>query len=306
MRRLAGIPLNGLHAADAVHRLGSLSAAARDLGVSPGAVSQQIARLEDVLGRDLFERRPGGMRARPEFAEVFDRLSRGFEHLDAAVDLTRRDRQTSLTISVASIFATRWLIWRLPEFSRRHPEIRVRLDSEIALIDPNTGAADFTIRIGAGPYPGVTVERLVPQRITPVCHADVAKRLNRIDDLRRVPVIRDMNAPFDWDNWLPEGGLRNADLPPGPEFSDGSLCMDSAMTGAGVYLAFETVCIDALKRGQITAPFPRWAETDASYWLISARDRSLTTAQRRFRDWLKEAISAEGLGVADVPGGSAG
>lgn len=298
---LKNAPLNGLRAAEAVYRTGSLSAAGRELGVSPGAVSQQIARLEDVLDLALFDRRPAGMVPASGTAEVFRLLSQGFDQIAAAIDLTRRDRQSTLTVSVAPIFAARWLIWRLRDFSRAHPDIRVRFDSDVALVDPNTGAADFTIRIGRGPYPNVTAERLFPQRVIPVCHADVAAGLGSTQDLTGVPIIRETRGMYDWSAWLTPQDPAPEDLPAGPVFNEASLCLDAAMTGSGVFLGFETLCIDALRRGQITAPFPRWTETGQSYWLISARDRSFTNPQKKFRNWLLGAMQAEGLGTAPVP-----
>lgn len=290
-------PLNGLRAAEAVHRLGSLTAAGREMGVSPGAVSQQIGRLEDALGLRLFDRRPGGMVVVPGREEVFRLLGQGFERLSAAVDETRRDRQTALTVSCAPIFAARWLIWRLRDFTKTHPDIRIRIDSDTALIDPNDGTADVAIRIGNGPYPGVDAEWLFPQRIVPVCSAEVADRLTTPADLLKVPIIRDTKAMFDWDHWLDPEGVDWRKLPEGPEFGEGSLCFDAAMTGAGVFLAFETLCVDALRRGQIVAPFPVWRETGAGYWFVTAQDRSLSVPQKRFRNWLKGSIEREGLGA---------
>lgn len=303
MDNLSRIPLNGLRAAEAVHRLGSLAAAGRELGVSPGAVSQQVARLEETLGLRLFIRRPGGMVAAEGKADIFRLLGQGFDRLSAAVDLTRKDRQSMLTVSCAPIFAARWLIWRLRGFTRANPDIRIRIDSDTALIDPNDGTADFAIRIGNGPYEGVEVERLFPQRIVPVCHADIAATLHSPQDLLNVPIIRDTRSNYGWQHWLGSGDPPADRLPEGPEFSEGTLCLDSAMTGAGVFLSFETLCVDSLKRGQIVAPFPVWRETGASYWLISPQDRSLTLPQRRFRQWLKAAIEEEGMGVAPVPTG---
>ncbi|WP_407494197.1 LysR substrate-binding domain-containing protein [Pseudooceanicola sp. MF1-13] len=300
MTDLRNAPLNGLRAAEAVYRTGSLSAAGKELGVSPGAVSQQVARLEDALDLALFDRRPTGMIPAEGTAEVFRLLSQGFDQIAAAIDLTRRDKQSTLTISVAPIFAARWLIWRLPDFSKAHPDIRVRFDSDVTLVDPNTGAADFTIRIGRGPYPNVTAQPLFPQRVVPVCHADLAAKLTTPQDLRHVPIIRESHGMYDWRAWLTPDDPAPDELPGGPVFNEGSLCLDAAMTGSGVFLAFETLCSDALRRGQITAPFPRWTETGQTYWLVSARDRSFTIPQKKFRNWLMRAIEAEGLGTAEL------
>ncbi|MGI3169560.1 LysR substrate-binding domain-containing protein [Pseudooceanicola sp. C21-150M6] len=301
MKSLNATPLNGLRAIEAMQRLGTLHAVADELGVSPGAVSQQIARCEEAVGRKLFDRRPGGMQPRPGTEDIFRLLNTGFDRLSAAADLMRRDRQTALTVSVAPIFAARWLIWRLPDFTRAHPDIRVRIDSDMKLIDPNDGSIDCAIRIGPGPYPGVEAEPLFDQRILPICSAEIAARLTHPRDLLSVPIIREPAAMYNWSAWLGPEGIDEKRLPDGPLFNEASLCLDAAMTGAGVFLGFETLVADALKRGQIAAPFPVWRKTGSRYWLITARDRSLTTPQRRFRSWLKAAIEAEGLGTAEVP-----
>jgi len=304
MDNLNRIPLNGLRAVEAVARLGALSAAARELGVSPGAVSQQVARAEAALDRRLFDRRPGGMVPVAGTEDVFRRLHDGFAALSAAVEMTRRDRAHVLTVSVAPIFAARWLIWRLPAFTRAHPDIRVRLDSDFALADPNAGDVDFAIRIGPGGYPGVTCERLFDQLVVPVCNAYWAARIDTPADIARVPIIREPGAMFPWDVWLRPEGLDRSILGDGPEFNEASLCLDAAMAGEGLFLGFETLCRDSLDRGQIIAPVPRFHRAGFSYWLISARDRSLSAPQRLFRAWLREAIAEAGLGTGRMPAGA--
>ncbi|MBT9384049.1 LysR family transcriptional regulator [Pseudooceanicola sp. CBS1P-1] len=301
MQKLHSLPLNGLRAVDAVARLRSLRAAAGALGVSPGAVSQQITRCEEILGHQLFERRPGGMIPLSGMEEVFRLLEEGFASIAAAVELTRRDRAQILTISAPPIFAARWLIWRLPDFTRAHPEIRVRIDSELALVDPNKGDVDFAIRVGPGHYPNVHAERLLHQFVTPVCSPEVAKRIRTPADLARVPIIRDDRAMFTWEAWLAPEGMHADMLQDGPVFNEASLGLDAAMSGEGVLLAFETLCHDAIAQGRVVAPIPRWHPTGFSYWLISARGRSLSTPQRQFRSWLKDSLASSGMGLGDQP-----
>lgn len=265
--------------------------------MSPGAVSQQVTRCEAALGMRLFDRQPGGMVPVAGAAEIFQHLTEGFAALNRGVELTQRDRAQVLTVSAAPIFTARWLVWRLPAFYRAHPDIRVRIDSDISLADPNAGDIDLAIRIGPGGYARVRAEPLMDQRVTPVCHADLAAGLRTPADLARLPIIRDTRAMFDWDTWLAPEGLSRTMLGPGPEFNEAALCLDAAMTGAGVFLAFETLCRDALDRGQIVAPFPRWRATGLRYWLVSAGNRSLSPAERAFRTWLTETIAAERMGL---------
>lgn len=297
MKDLNRVHLSGLRAVEAVARLGTLAAAADELGVSIGAVSQRVARAEAALGVTLFLRGRAGMVPTEAGSAMAGLLTAGFTQINAAVSEATRDRRGTLVVSVAPIFAARWLVWRLPRFSARHPGIRVRIESAVGLVDPNTSDVDLCLRIGRGPYPDVRAEKLFDQRVMPVCAPEMAVRLKAPADLRHVPIVRDMNAAYSWSDWLGPEGLSEDILPDGPEFSDGSLCFDAAMGGAGVFLAWETLDLHAMQAGRIVAPFPGRHPTGQSYWLVSARDRSLSDGQRSFIRWMKEELAADGIAI---------
>lgn len=296
MEMMNRISLPGLRAVDAVARFGSLGRAAAALGVTPGAVSQQVILVERQLGLRLFHRRPGGMVPTTRGREVAALLAQGFAQIGAAVARATRGRDDALTISVAPVFAARWLIWRLPRFQAAHPGIQVRLDASLGLADPSAGEVDLCLRVGRGDWPGVRSERLFPQVIFPVCAPGIAARLRSHADLAHVPVIREVRAGFDWPDWLgPEG---HADVLPGagPLFSDSTLCLDAAMTGAGVFLSFETLAVDALANGRVVEPFRGRHATANAYWLITAQDGRPGPAAAAFARWLKTETAAAGLG----------
>jgi DNA-binding transcriptional LysR family regulator len=298
MRNLNRIPLASLRAVEAVARHGSVTVAADELGVTPGAVSQQVVRAEAVLGLPLFVRTNRGMVPTPRGHEVAALLSQGFARLSAAVERAQPDAVQTLTVSTAPVFAARWLIWRLLRFQAAHPKVRVRLDASLTLADPTRGEADLCIRVGRGGWPGVALERLFPQIVFPVASPGLAASLSGPADLARVPVIIEPKAGVTWEDWLGPEGLSGQTLGPGPEYSDPVLCLDAAIAGQGVYLAFETLAIDALTRGSLVAPFAGRHATANSYWLVSAPDRRLTPAARAFADWLRVEVRAAGLGHA--------
>ncbi|TAG08747.1 MAG: LysR family transcriptional regulator [Rhodobacterales bacterium] len=299
MQNLNRIPLSCLRAVEVVARRGSVTAAAEELGVTPGAVSQQVVRAELALGLGLFDRTGRGMLPTERGREVSDLLTQGFGRLAAAVDRARPDAARTLTVSVAPVFAARWLIWRLPQFQAAHPGLRVRLDASLALADPSRGEADLCIRVGRGKWPRVDAQKLFDQIIFPVAAPQVASRINVHADLARVPVIVEPKADFSWQDWLLPEGHAGISLGTGPEFSDAALCLDAAISRAGVFLAFETLTFDALARGSVVAPFAGRHRTGNSYWLVAARDRRPTPAMRAFGDWLKAEIAAAGLGNTD-------
>jgi DNA-binding transcriptional LysR family regulator len=296
MHALNRIPLPALRAVEAVARLGTLSRAADELGVTPGAVSQQVIRAERRLGLVLFERRASGMAPTPLGQEIAGLLSDGFGRVAAAVALAEGRRRNTLALSVAPIFAARWLIWRLPLFHSAHPDIRIRLDAELGLVDPGTGTVDMCVRVGKGGGAGVEAERLFGQVIFPVAAPDLARRLRSPADLSAVPIIREPRPGFDWEDWLVPEGYGGLPLGEGPVFSDASLCLDAAMAGGGVFLAFETLAADALAVGRLVAPFAGRHETRNSYWLITPGARRPTAPARAFIRWLKDQIAKEGLG----------
>jgi LysR family transcriptional regulator, glycine cleavage system transcriptional activator len=298
MKNLNRIPLSCLRAVEAVARLGGVTAAAEELGVTPGAVSQQVLRAEQVLGLLLFERHSRGMVPTARGGEVTDILSQGFARLSAAVDRARPEAATTLTVSVAPVFAARWLIWRLPQFQAAHPDLRVRLDARNALADPSAGEADVCIRVGRGGWPRAEAEKLFDQIIFPVAAPDLAAKISTPADLAHLPVIMEPNAGFSWQDWLVPEGYPEAALGSGPEFSNSSLCLDAVISGAGVFLAFETLAADALARGTIAAPFVGRHRTGNSYWLVTAQNQRMTPAVRAFADWLRHEIAVAGLGAA--------
>jgi LysR family transcriptional regulator, glycine cleavage system transcriptional activator len=296
MKNLNRVPLSCLRAVEAVARLGGVTAAADELGVTPGAVSQQVVRAEQVLGLLLFDRHSRGMVPTARGREVTDILSQGFARLSAAVDRARPEAASTLTVSVAPVFAARWLIWRLPRFQVDHPGLRVRLDASLALADPSAGEADLCIRVGRGGWPRVDAEKLFDQVIFPVASPQLARSIASPADLARVPVILEPNAGFSWQDWLVPEGHAGVTLGPGPEFSGSSLCLDAVISGSGVFLAFETLAADALAQGSIVAPFAGRHRTGNSYWLVSAQTQRKTHAMRAFAEWIKQEIALAGLG----------
>ncbi len=301
MQALNRIPLSCLRAVEAVARLGTVAAAAADLGVTPGAISQQVQKAEQILGLTLFRRESRGMAPTPRGQEVTEELSLGFAHLALAVERARPGPGRTLTVSVAPVFAARWLIWRLPRFQANHPDLRVRLDASLALADPSRGEADLCIRVGRGGWKGVEAEHLFDQIIFPVASPSLAAGIATPADLARVPVIIEPNAGFSWQDWLRPEGCPDVPLGAGPEFSDSSLCLDAAISGGGVFLAFETLAADALNQGSVCALFGGRHRTGNSYWLVTARNRRRSGAVGAFVDWLKSEIRLAGLGRASGP-----
>lgn len=292
MRNLNRFHLNALRAVEAVGRLGSLRAAAEEIGVTVGAVSQQILKTEEQIGCPLFERLPSGLKPTPLGRKILRHLSDGFSELSTAIAQAEKERDHVLNVSVAPAFASKWLVWRLPRFNQLHPDIRLRIDAQLGLVNPSTSDVDVCIRLGQGDWPGVNAEKLLDHRVFPVCSPSLAGRLRSPADLANVPIIRDPNAMFGWDAWLAPNGYDESILGDGPVFSSPLLCLDAAMAGQGVFLAWETLACDTLEAGGLVAPFPDRRGTGLSYWFVTARGDPPSRAVRALRAWLTGELAA--------------
>ncbi|MDP2121572.1 MAG: LysR substrate-binding domain-containing protein [Hoeflea sp.] len=291
MKNLNLVPLNGLRAVEAVGRLGSLKAAAGELGVTIGAVSQQIQKVEQLLGATLFLRHPKGLVPNALGEMVLPHLAAGMAELSVALAKAAGFHGSTLVVSVAPVFAAKWLVWRLKNFYDAHPSIRIRVDATTTLVDPNASDVDICIRVGDGPWPGLNALRLIDQRIFPVCSPAIAANLKRPQDIRAVPVIRDAGSRFDWNIWLTPFGLSATDLQEGPVFSDASLCFDAAVAGQGIFMAWETLAHDALAAGQVAAPFEGRFSTGAAYWFITRTQSFKTRETAAFERWLRAEMA---------------
>jgi DNA-binding transcriptional LysR family regulator len=291
MRNLNSVHLNGLRALEAVGRLGSLQAAAEELGVTIGAVSQQVIKAEAQIGRQIFERTPKGMVATEAGIGIVARLGQGFQALSEAVLSAQHRDETILTISVAPVLAARWLVHRLDRFAERHPEIRLRIDATTRLVNPGASDVDIGIRVGNGHWPGVKSELLLAQEVFPVVSPQVARELKMPADILGVPAVIDAHAMFTWEVWLRETGLSGAAMEPRHSFNDASLCLDAVIAGQGTMLAWQTLAAYALEHGQLVDPFGIRVRTGFGHYFITAEDEREAKKVTAFKAWIRDEMA---------------
>lgn len=294
MKELNRVHLNGLRALEAVGRLGTLARAADELGVSAGAVSQQIIKTEAQLGRPVFVRQGKGL-TRTEFGDRFlVRLTAGFRTLDEAVGSAQRHADSVLTISVAPVFASKWLVPRLDSYTRANPGMRLRLDATVDLVDPDVSDIDVAIRVGPGGWPGVRADRLMDQEVFPVCAPSLAAKISKPADLLGLPVVLDSNSVLKWDDWLAQFGLSERDMQSGSSFTDAALALDAAIAGQGIMLAWQTLADYALGVGTLVMPFRERARTGNAYWLVTSANRREEPKVTRFKQWIRTELAETG------------
>ncbi|PXA99793.1 LysR family transcriptional regulator [Nostoc sp. 3335mG] len=290
------IPLNALRAIEIVARAGALAPAAEELGVTVGAVSQHLRRAEERLGMELFARTPQGLKPVPELLDILPQLSTGFSALRDGLAALTGAHEGVLNVTVGSVFASRWLIWRVNRFSAAHPGLEVRLTVTGAMLDLTRPDLDCGIRFGSGDWPGISVSLIGGREFQPVCSPEFLARHPDLSDLARVPVIADRTSMLDWPFWLAGTGRDPSQKLVGPVYSDASLAFDAAISGQGLLLAADMMSADAVCDGRLVRPFAQAVTGQHGYYLATARGRRESKKLRLFREWLAAEVPASAGG----------
>ncbi len=289
--------LNALRAFEAAGRRLSFTEAAEELSVTPAAVSQQVKTLEAYLDVALFHRSGRGLTLTEAGEVLLPGLRSGFECLVNAVDTLRRTESSRpLTVTVAPSFGAKWLVPRLARFSAAHPQIEVRLDASLRVVDLGREDVDIAVRYGAGSYPGMVVERLLEEAVFPVCSpglleagppiaspADIARHTL----IHAADPISEQGHP-DWAMWLAAAGVQGVDTSRGPRFSLHSLAVDAAVAGQGVALLGNVVVAEDLAAGRLVRPLEGAMPVRFAYYLVYPESAARLDRVKAFADWLRE------------------
>ncbi len=279
-RPVAALP--ALRAFEAVARLGSVRAAAEELHVTPGAVSQQVKALESELGVTLIRRTGTGVALTRIGEEAKADLTDGFRLLARATSKMRKGKR-GLAIRLRlddPAIAVNWLIARLQHYRARPDSVDIVLETATAWSDweDDDDSYDMAIRFALGDFPGLESHRLFSDEVLPVCSpALLAKTpLKEPADLARCTLLHldwssAHNLPWpDWPAWLRAAGVTGVDASRGPRFNDYTLCLQSAVGGQGVALGTKPVVADHLAARTLVAPFAKTIVTPFAYYLVYA------------------------------------
>ena len=297
-------PLNALRAFEAAARHLSFSKAAAELNVTPAAVSHQVKGLEDYVSRPLFRRLTRAIRLTDAGQSALPLLSEGLDRLAEGVQRMGRDEDSAvLTVTAPPVFAAKWLVHRLEEFRRVHPDIQVRLDTAMQVLDLNQEDVDMAVRFGPGGYPGMRSDILFEEEVFPVCGPklmDGPHPLRRPEDLKHHTLVHvnrtsaDDSWP-DWRMWLSAAGVTGVDWTRGPEFDSEDLALETVMAGHGVALINSRAAARDRAEGRLCKPFELSIPVDFCYFVVSPAATAETPKIKAFREWiLAEAAMDQG------------
>src|SRR6185369_13333517 len=192
--------LNAVRAFVAAARLGSLKAAAADLGVTAGAVSHHVKQLETEIGKPLFVRRNNNIALTRDGKLLFDAVAPALKTIARASDAIRKETRV-VTMNISSSLAQLWLIPRLAEFQARQPKIAIDMETERrpVVLDEDLDLAVSYSRSGP---PALGAVRLLTETVIPMA-TPAFRRAHRGASERseEVPLISSTRDDWEWREW---------------------------------------------------------------------------------------------------------
>ncbi|MEO1903287.1 MAG: LysR substrate-binding domain-containing protein [Alcanivorax sp.] len=280
-------PLNALRAFEVSGRRLSFRAAAEELGVTQGAVAQQVRALEEHLGQALFQRLSRGLALTPSGAAYLTDVTRAFDTLG---DATGRllERPDTVTISVTPTFAAKLLIPRLAELNAALPDVELRTVATEALSDFERDQVDIAVRLTRPPFPsGLDAKLLFHQELVAVASPHLIKALPlplSSEALRALPLLHD--AQDHWPVFL--GTDRTL---PGAAFNQTTLALDAALAGQGVALACRAFVAGDLEAGRLVQVTDKTVIKEPSYFLVRKRSSLPLAPRDAVWDWCLARLS---------------
>ncbi len=296
------LPLNALRAFEQVGRHLSFTAAANALSVSQSAVSRHVIALEGLLGAQLFERRPGAFALTDAGASLLPVVRKSFDRIEQALNDIVHDggaRTRTLRVQLPPTLAHWLAVPILRDFRRVCPDVIIDLESchQVGFPSRDTDAAV----IYAKPQVSDRVSNLLwMERLTPMCHPDVAARLKGHD------VATDL-APFLsgaellhgklegeprhklWNMLVRQAGLA-VDVERGLVFDTSALIAQYLLSGEGVALLDRRMFAAELASGRLVAPFDIVLEAGYGYYLTIHPEDLADPAIAKFRSWMIESF----------------
>jgi len=284
-------PLPAIRAFEAAARLGSFTRAADELHMTQAAVSYQIKQLEQRLGLGLFHRQPRQVVLTPAGQRLAPTVLDAFKQLRIAFAQTLERAETELAITALPTIAATWLVPRLGTFQLAHPRLAVRLDTAVQLVDLTRGEFDVGIRMGAGDWPGLHADFLLPSLFTPLCSPALRGRLRTPADMLAMPRF---GRERWWRAWFAAAGLPDADLAakPGVELDIEQHAVTAAIAGHGVAISSPLFFEQDLAAGRLLQPFELVARDQRDYWLTYPAALRTSEKIRAFRTWMLTQAAA--------------
>lgn len=267
----------------------SFTKAAQELALTQSAICRQIAGLEEFLNVELFRRSRRGVVLTEAGASYSRRVA-------SQLDAVERDtlavigQQGAMTIELAVVptFGTQWLLPRLKDFQRLHPQVTVNLTNRTRPFLFADTDFDAAIYFGDGDWSGTASYRLMRENSMPVCSPALLDGRSELaaDELANLPLLQQTTRPYGWRQWFNAQGITVARDLSGPRYELFSMLAQAAIHEMGIALIPPFLIERELSEGRLMIASPHSYPSDKAYYLIIPERKAESAALQALRDWL--------------------
>ena len=279
---------------------GSLSAAARELGLSPALISRRLAGLEARLGVRLINRTTRSLRLTDEGAGYYDTCTRvlaEIEEADAAVSAGRVEPQGALKVAIPASFGHRHVAPLIPEFASRYPQVRLALslsDRNVNVIDEGF---DLAIRIAHLEDSSLAARRLAPNRRV-VCASPAYLERHGTprtpQDLAQHNCLTANDFVMNWDYKEPDGRPGSVRVSGRYACDNWEVLREWALAGMGVALKSTWDVYRHIEDGSLVSVCPGYTfGSDVAIYAVYPHRRFLPAKTRVFIEFLAASFGPE-------------
>ncbi len=301
--------LGSLRAFEAAARLSSFKAAAAELAVTPGAVSQQIRALEDDLEVKLFTRAVRSVALTEAGRQLQPALTSAFMQIRNAVEQVRPQAQETLRVDSSGPIIRKWLLPRLHRFSDNYPNLNVTIQALSTVSDMGDHGPNVAIRFTRTPGAGLFAQKLCEEYLLPLASPELISRLDlrRPADLARAPLLHDTSGEIfgsapNWKEWFAQAGLDPAGARRGMRFDRHAAdhAIEAAVNGAGVVLGRRFLARSDMIEGRLVSPFGPTLEMPVCYYVVCKEGEQTRPNIAAFINWMLQEVAAMADSATDV------
>lgn len=270
---------------------GSITAAAKDLGVSRPTLSRQLSALEESLGLALLHRSTRSLTLTPSGRRLLEQLRpvmQALEGIETRLQEERDEATGLLRVSAPPVMAPA-LAPLFLELSQEHPALRLELQTSIRWAELRSDGVEVAIRAGRVRDPALICRRLGASEVFAVAAPSYLERRgapSSLEELREHVLLRGHQPDGHPQRWWPlrEGGGHPVD----GAFStnDQRALLELALSGGGVALLSEVSCGQALAEGRLARVLPQALGTTLALHVVYAQRKLQPARLRVFVDAL--------------------
>ena len=292
--------LQALACFDAAARHESYTRAAQELALTQSAVSRQITSLEQYLGQALFRRTRHGVALTERGSAYARQIAPRLQALerDTLEAMSGQGGQQTLLLAAVATFASRWLIPRLPDLLRAHPQLVVHIETRTRpFLFADT---DFDAALYAGTpqqirnWAGTRATLLLQEDLVPVCAPQLLPggHMRSPAELAVMPLLQQSTRPEAWRQWFQRAEIPTTSALAGPRYEVFSMTVAAAVHGMGVALVPRLLIAPELASGQLVQACAHALMGERAYYLVTPEHRDIKPALQRLQAWLEQQAAS--------------